>query len=150
MIDALIAGKLYGAPQRRSSKTGTQFVTGKLRASMGDESVFINFICFRETVGLALLALTDGTPCAIAGDMKITTYTARDGTTRPSIDITVSEILTPHHVSRRRQAMKDTGATKVDGNGERDRELPFGHQPAKPAASTAAEQEEDFNDPTSF
>jgi single-stranded DNA-binding protein len=137
MIDVLASGKLFGVPMKRTSKGGNVFVTGKLRVATGDAPIFANFICFRESVGAALLALADGTPCAIAGDMKVTTYVARDGTTKPSIDITVSEMLTPHHVSRRRQAMKDGAA---------DSDRPVRHQPPVNAAAG----QEDFNDEILF
>jgi single-stranded DNA-binding protein len=141
MIDILASGKLFGVPTKRTSKGGSVYVTGKLRVATGDAPTYINFICFRETVGAALLALGDGTPCAIAGDMKITSYTARDGTTKPSIDLTVSEILTPYHADRRRKAMTKEHATTSEPT--RSQQLPL-----KSAAVAAGE--EDFNDEIPF
>lgn len=137
MIDVLAAGKLFGAPQKRTSKNGNAFVTAKLRVAMGDEHAFINLICFRETVGAALLALADGATISVAGEMKASVYKTKDGTHRVSLDVNVHEILTAFHVSRRRQSMKD-GATGS--------ERPARNQP--PANATAGQ--EDFNDEIPF
>jgi hypothetical protein len=35
MIDALIAGKLYGVPNRRTSKNGNAFTVAKVRTDRG-------------------------------------------------------------------------------------------------------------------
>lgn len=107
MIDALIAGRLYGQPQQRLSKNGNPFVTAKLRVSMPNgETAFVNVITFRESVGAALLALSEGAAVALAGELKAGAYTAQDGTPRPSLDLTAHEVLTEYHVTRRRKAMQ--------------------------------------------
>jgi hypothetical protein len=36
MIDALISGKLYGTPEKRTSKAGKLFVIAKVRAAAGN------------------------------------------------------------------------------------------------------------------
>jgi single-stranded DNA-binding protein len=139
MLDALIAGKIYGTVVERTSKGGNRFVTGKLKAAMRDESVFVNFISFREHVCAALLELADGASIAVSGELKVATYTAKDGTVKPSLDLTVHEILTEFHVSRRRKAMaaKDSGGTESEPAA------------AKPPQSAAPAQE-DFNDDIPF
>lgn len=61
MIDALIAGKIYGAPQQRTGKNGSAFVTAKARCASGEgDSVFINVIAFDADTCHALMALEDG------------------------------------------------------------------------------------------
>jgi single-stranded DNA-binding protein len=106
MIDALIAGKLFGAPQKRTSKNGNDYVTGKMRVPMPDGvAAFVTFIAFRDHVCAALTGLADGSSIAIAGELKVSTYVAKDGTTKPSLDVTAHEVLTPTHVTRRRKAM---------------------------------------------
>jgi single-stranded DNA-binding protein len=136
MIDALIAGKLYGAPQKRTSKNGNDFVTGKMRAPGADGApAFITFIAFRDHVCAALLALADGSSIAIAGEMKLGTYEAKDKTHRVSIDVTVHELLTPTHVNRRRQAVKDDATPRAE---------------SAPAKSTNTAAQEDFNDGVPF
>jgi hypothetical protein len=47
MIDALIAGKLYGKPKQMTGKAGKPFATAKVRAAAGEgEALFVNVIAF--------------------------------------------------------------------------------------------------------
>jgi len=62
MIDALIAGKLHGAPTQRTSKSGGTFTTAKLRVPTGEDATFCNVIAFDQDTQAALLAL--GSPTA--------------------------------------------------------------------------------------
>jgi single-stranded DNA-binding protein len=140
MIDALTAGRLYGKPVERTSKGGGKFVTAKMRVPMPDGvPAFANIIAFRDHVCAALLALADGASVAIAGELKISVYASKDGSHKPSLDLTAHEILTEFHVNRRRRAM--TGeATET--------EPARSHPPnTKP---TAAAGQEDFNDEIPF
>jgi single-stranded DNA-binding protein len=139
MIDALISGKLFGVLQKRTSKNGNDFVTGKLRAP-GPDGVpqFVTFIAFRDHVCAALLALADGSSIAIAGELKLGVYEAKDKSHRVSIDVTVNELLTPTHVSRRRKAMA----------GEPAESEPPRRQSQQPDTTAAAQ--EDFNDEIPF
>jgi single-stranded DNA-binding protein len=110
MIDALIAGRLYGAPQSRTSKNGNGFVTAKVRTPMSNgEASFVNVIAFSDAAQAALLALADGDSVAIAGELKVTAYTNNNSEPRPSLDLTAHAILTEFHVTRRRKAMADAG-----------------------------------------
>lgn len=106
MIDALITGKLHGAPSQKTSKNGNTFTTAKVRVPSGDESIFCNVIAFNQDAQGALLALGTGEAVALAGSLKVGTWTARDGTARPSLDMTASQVLTSYHVTRRRKAMQ--------------------------------------------
>jgi single-stranded DNA-binding protein len=138
MIDALISGKLFGAPQKRTSKNGNDFVTGKMRTP-GPDGVpaFVTFIAFRDHVCAALLELGDGASIAIAGELKVSTYQAKDGSTKPSLDLTAHEILTQFHITRRRRAM-----AREEGESA--------HAQQPPAKTTAAAGQEDFNDSIPF
>jgi hypothetical protein len=42
MIACLVSGRLVGNPVRRVSRNDCAFVTGKLRASTGGESVYVS------------------------------------------------------------------------------------------------------------
>ena len=67
MIDALIAGRLYGAPVERTAKNGKAFATAKLRATTRDgEVLFVNVVAFDKAALTSLLALHDGDGAAIA------------------------------------------------------------------------------------
>jgi len=68
MIDGLIAGKLYGAPQQRTAKTGKPFAVAKVRCAAGDgESLFVNVIAFDGDTCTALLAM----PPEVANPMRL-------------------------------------------------------------------------------
>jgi single-stranded DNA-binding protein len=107
MIDALIAGRLYGTPQRRTSKNGNAFVTAKVRTPMANgESTFINVVAFNDTAINAMLALGEGDSVAIAGELKVSVYQSADGTARPSLDLVAHAVLTEYHVIRKRRAIE--------------------------------------------
>lgn len=106
MIDALIAGKLHGAPSQKTSKNGNTFTTAKVRVPTGEDSTFCNVIAFDEGAQAALLALGPGEAVALSGSLRVGTWTARDGTARPSLDMTASQVLTSYHVTRKRKAMQ--------------------------------------------
>lgn len=106
MIDALIAGKLQGAPAQRVGKSGKPFTTAKVRAAAGEgESMFVNVIAFSATAGAALMALGDGDSVALAGSVTIKIWTDREGKPHPSLDIVAGQVLTAYHVTRKRKAV---------------------------------------------
>jgi single-stranded DNA-binding protein len=108
VIDALIAGRLYGTPTERETKHGKAFATGKARVSTASgETVFVNLIAFAESAVASLLALNDGDAVALAGELTPKAWTDREGQAKPSLDMVVHAILTAYHVSRKRQAMAE-------------------------------------------
>lgn len=106
MIDCLISGKLHGVPQQRTSKTGRAFVTAKLRVPSGEDSVFCNVVCFEPDTQAVLLALGAGEAVALAGELRVSTWTDKSGTTRPSLDLVASRSLTQYHLTKRRLTMQ--------------------------------------------
>lgn len=49
MIDALIAGRLYGAPKQGTGKTGNAYTTAKVKAAAGKgETLLCSVICFDD------------------------------------------------------------------------------------------------------
>jgi len=116
VITVLAGGTLYGAPQKKTSARGNTFISGKMRvATSNGETIFVGIVAFRESVGAALLALADGAALSVAGDLKASAYTAKDGTIRASLDITVSELLTASHVDKRRKAMRESRSGQAPG-----------------------------------
>jgi single-stranded DNA-binding protein len=106
MIDCLIQGKLFAAPQQRTSKAGKPFATAKLIAAAGDgERLFVNVIAFDAAAVAALLALGAGDALALAGTATPRAY-IKDGEPRASLDVTAQQVLTAHHVARKRSAMQ--------------------------------------------
>jgi len=105
MIDALICGRLHGAPVARTSKAGSAFVTGKVRVPMRDgEAIFVSVVGFNENVVRALQALGDGDSVALSGELSASAYVHKDGTARPSLDLLVHAVLSPFALQRRRKA----------------------------------------------
>jgi single-stranded DNA-binding protein len=107
MIDALICGRLYGKPQARTSaKNGHAFVTAKVRTTTASgEGAFVNVVGFSDAVRRALLALSDGDAVAIAGELKVSIYTDKDGVAKPSLDVVAHAVLSEYHVARKRKAL---------------------------------------------
>jgi single-stranded DNA-binding protein len=115
MIDGLIAGKLYGAPQERTSKTGTPFTVAKVLCTAGDgESLFVSVIAFEAYACTALLALDDGDSVALAGMLTPKVWIDKDGDARPALDIVAAQVLTVYHVTSKRKAVSNEGQ---QGNG---------------------------------
>lgn len=109
MIDALIAGKLQGAPTQRTGQSGKPFVTAKVRVASSDgEGLFVNVITFSTTAGDALLALGDGDSVALSGSLTPKVWTDRAGVAKPSLDLVAHQVLTAYHVTRKRRTMSAT------------------------------------------
>ena len=106
MIDCLIQGKLFAAPQQRTSKAGKPFATAKLIAAAGDgERLFVNVIAFDAAAVAALLALGAGDALALAGTATPRAY-IKDGEPRASLDVTAQQVMSAYHVTRKRGAMQ--------------------------------------------
>jgi len=108
MIDALIGGRIHGAPAERNSAAGTRYAAAKVRVpTRAGDALFVNVITFDETAMTALLALSDHDSVAIAGELTPKVWTDKDGTARPSLDLVAHQVTTEYHVSRKRQAVRE-------------------------------------------
>lgn len=106
MIDALVGGKLFKAPEERRSSSGKTYVSANVRAADGEgEGLFVNVVAFSDSAKAALLALEDGDSVSLAGTLKIGTYKARDGAVKPSVSMVAQKVLTAYHVARKRKAV---------------------------------------------
>jgi single-stranded DNA-binding protein len=107
LIDALVAGKMYGQPKAKTAKNGNPFATAKIRAAAGDgESLLVGVIAFSQTAVTALLALEDGDSVALAGELTPRVWTDRDGNAKPAADLVAQVVLTTYHVGRKRKAVQ--------------------------------------------
>ena len=105
MIDALIAGKIYGTPQQRTGKSGSVFVTAKARCASGEgDGVFVNVIAFDAGTCHSLMALDDGDAVSMSGTLTPKVWTDKEGVAHPALDIVAYQILTAFHVQRKRKA----------------------------------------------
>lgn len=100
MMDALVGGRLYGAPQRRPGKAETTFVTAKLRATAGDNesTVLVNVIVFDEAAAAALLELNDGDAVALSGSITPKVWTDKQGISRPAVDMVAHQVMSTYQV----------------------------------------------------
>ena len=108
MIDGLIGGKLYGAPEKRLGKAGKPFAMAKVRATAGDNetALFVNVIAFDGVASAALMALQDGDSVTLAGSLTPKVWTDKQGVVRPSLDMVAQQVLTAYHVQARQAAMQ--------------------------------------------
>jgi single-stranded DNA-binding protein len=106
MIDALITGRLYGAPRERGAKNGATYTTLNVRVSGDDgESMFVNVVAFDSGIQQALLALDEGDSVSLTGSIAVNVWTDKGGLARPSIRMTAHSLTTAYHVKRKRKAM---------------------------------------------
>ncbi|WP_028228368.1 hypothetical protein [Paraburkholderia ferrariae] len=119
MIDALIAGRLHGAPTVRMSRDGKyRFVTGKLRCAGGDgEILFVDIVAFSDSAKACLLELSDGDSAALCGSLTVSVWQPSAGGPKPQVRLNVTGALTPYHVKKRRAVMQSAHdcAARDDG-----------------------------------
>lgn len=116
MIDALISGRLRGAPSVRTGSNGAPFAV--FRVSAADKtgaSVLCSCIAFSATVMEAVQRLSDGDSIAVTGEAAITTWNASDGTPRQGLDVTAHQVLTAYAVTRKRKAADTPPAENTGG-----------------------------------
>lgn len=111
MIRALISGELVATPQERTGKTGKPFVLARLSVPQGDDGrVFCSVIAFQDEAVARLLQLKPGASVALAGTLKVGTWTAKDGTARPSLDLVADEVASTTPRPRKRKDGPDSRA----------------------------------------
>lgn len=114
MIEALILGHLYTAPNLKASeKNGAQYAVAKLRAAIGDTSAYIECVAFDYLAREALMTLNAGDSVAIGGELKVGAWLDKAGTPRPNLTVFVSQAMTNCRFNKRRTA---EGAAAEPGN----------------------------------
>jgi single-stranded DNA-binding protein len=105
VIAALISGTLLDKPVQRMSRNDRKFATAKLRASAGDGQVlFADLIAFAQSAVEALLALDRGDAVSVAGELAVSTWTAKTGEVRVTLKCTVATVMSAYGLRRKRQA----------------------------------------------
>lgn len=93
MIRALISGELAADPQERTGKNGRPFALARVSVPQGEDGrVFCSVIAFQDEAVARLLQLKAGASVSLAGALKVGTWTAKDGTARPSLDLQADEV----------------------------------------------------------
>ena len=109
MIRTLILAELANTPQERTSKTGKPFALARVSVPQGEGArVFCSVIAFQDEAVARLLQLKAGASVALAGTLKVSTWQAKDGTTRPALDLVADEVAST--TPRPRKRKDDTGA----------------------------------------
>lgn len=113
MIRALISGELINTPQERTSRNGKPFALARVSVPQADEGrLFCSVIAFQADAVARLLQLKAGASVALAGTLKISTWTTRDGATKPA-DMTADEVASTTPRPRKR---KDEPASQPGGD----------------------------------
>lgn len=93
MIRGLILAELANTPQARTTKTGKPFAIARVSVPQGEgERVYCSVIAFDAAAVARLLQLKAGASVALAGTLKVSTWQAKDGTARPSLDLVADEV----------------------------------------------------------
>ena len=101
MIDALIAGRLFGRPEERSGQAGSVYVTCKVRAATDDgDTIICNVIAFHDDVRASLLALHDGDSLSLSGALTPKVWTDKQGNARPALDLIAHAVQSVHQSGR--------------------------------------------------
>lgn len=93
-----IIGNLTKDPELRTTATGlsvctfTVAVNKRNKSNQGEETDFFRATAWRERGELCAKFLQKGKKVAIIGPVGVSTYTANDGSTRASLEVTVDEI----------------------------------------------------------
>lgn len=94
MIDGLVAGSVWGDPEKRVGKNNSIFVVAKLRAQgTQPELVIINVIAFEPLVCKALLDLRDGDAVSLSGSLLPKVWIDKQGVSRAALDMIASRVL---------------------------------------------------------
>ncbi|MCA3213914.1 MAG: single-stranded DNA-binding protein [Burkholderiales bacterium] len=122
-LDVLAQGRLVKTPEQRTGASGRPFALAQLSVAMEEGDVLASCIAFSRTAIDALLALDKGDACAVAGRAKVGTWTNREGETRPSLSITVDQVLTVYAIRKKRTASQgdDSGPDDSTPTPARDR-----------------------------
>ena len=95
MIDAILAGRVFGEPEQRAGKAESAFVVAKVRAQAGDGEVYlVNVIAFDSQVCQELLAARDGDAVSLVGSLTPKIWTDKQGNNRPVVDLIAYKIIT--------------------------------------------------------
>ena len=92
MIRALLTGILYGEPQARTSKSGSQFATAKVKADGKDGVVlWISIVAFNDLAD-RLLTLKANNAVALSGKLEVSAYTTKDGSPAAGLSVVCDEL----------------------------------------------------------
>ena len=94
MIEGLIAGHIWGDPEKRVGKNNSIFVVAKVRAQgTQPELVIVNVIAFDNAVSKALLELRDGDAVSLSGSLLPKVWIDKQGVSRAALDMIAGRVM---------------------------------------------------------
>ena len=94
MIEGLIAGHIWGDPEKRVGKNNSIFVVAKVRAQgTQPELVIVNVIAFDNAVSKGLLELRDGDAVSLSGSLLPKVWIDKQGVSRAALDMITRRVL---------------------------------------------------------
>lgn len=94
MIEGLVAGAIWGEPEKRVGKNNSIFVVAKVRAQgTQPELVIVNVIAFDTGACKDLLALRDGDAVSLSGSLSPKVWIDKQGVSRAALDMIASRVL---------------------------------------------------------
>jgi single-stranded DNA-binding protein len=94
MIEGLVAGNIWGEPEKRVGKNNSIFVVAKVRAQGSQpELVIVNVIAFDQAACKALLALRDGDAVSLSGSLSPKVWIDKQGVSRAALDMIAGRVL---------------------------------------------------------
>lgn len=100
---ALITGKLFKSPERKTSKAGTAYVTATMKARDGDSQQFWRLTVFSNSAQDELMRLDDGDALSCQGAMRAEVYTPEGGEPRVSLSLVVDNVIGAKPKPKQRQ-----------------------------------------------
>jgi single-stranded DNA-binding protein len=94
MIEGLVAGHIWGDPEKRMGKNNSVFVVAKVRAQGSQpELVIVNVIAFDNAACKALLELRDGDAASLSGSLLPKVWIDKQGVSRAALDMIAARVL---------------------------------------------------------
>jgi single-stranded DNA-binding protein len=106
---ALLAGRVFRDPERRTSKTNKPFASLTIRVGDGDAAVWWKCVAFSESTIDELMKLGDGDSVAVTGSFKVEPY-EKHGQQRLGFTVFADRVLSLLPVKRDRAAERRESA----------------------------------------
>lgn len=103
-VTALITGRLFAEPARRTCLGGKVVALAKVAAATDDGDSLVSVIAFGN-VTEQLLELGKGDTVTLTGRAKVASWSDRDGNHKSGLSLTSDALLTAYHLRRNRAAM---------------------------------------------
>lgn len=126
MNKLVLTGNLTRSPELRSTPNGIPVCTFTIAVNgrkSDDPTAYFRITVWRQLAEICNRYLTKGKKVFVSGPVSVSTYTAKDGTTRASLEVTAEDVefLSPAGTgAENAQVDERAGFVKVE-----DEELPF-------------------------